>query len=206
MFLVYLILFSINIIRIKSDLPSCRQTFGSNTYDLNQLSHLTIKGEGFPYGYAITPCGLVPTSECGSNTGPPFEDGMTSCQTYIGDPSQPRFESTMGFLDGYGKTPNIEFIENSDGPGTGVMMTMRNARCGGIERLVKARFICDENMKTPTGMYVNENQPCVFAIKIKAAGACPVRPDSGGGSGGGIGGTVFVIILLVGLLLICEQK
>jgi hypothetical protein len=191
MLLAYLILFSINIIRIKSDLASCRQTFGSNTYDLNQFSHLTIKGEESPYGYALTPCGLVPTSQCGSNSGP-FEDGMTACQTYIVDPSQPRFESAMGFLDGYGKLPNIEFIENNAGPGTGVIMTIHNARCSGVDRLVKVTFICDKSVKTPTNMDVKEDPSCQFAITIKAAGACPL-----GSSSGVAGGTVFIIILLV---------
>jgi hypothetical protein len=198
MLLVYLILFLINIIQIESELASCRQTFGTNTYDLNQLSQLTITGQGFPYAYAITPCGIVPTSQCGPN-GSPFEPGMTACQENILDPSNPRFESAMGFLDGYGKLPNIEFIENTDGPGTGVIMTMRNARCSGLERLVKVTFICDQGVKTPTDMDVNESPSCQFTIKIKAAGACPVGsdgPNTGGGSSG-IGGTVFVIILLV---------
>jgi hypothetical protein len=192
MVLFYLILFLINIIRIECNLPACRQTFGEHTYDLNRLSRFTITGEETIFRYALTPCGLVPTSQCGPSS-VPFDDGMTACQERVSGPSTPRFESAMGFLDGYGKTPDTLFTENTDGPGTGVIMTLRNARCNGRERPVKVIFICDESVKTPTSMTVVEFPICEFTIRIKAADACPVRPSSGGGSGG----TVFVIILLV---------
>jgi hypothetical protein len=191
MFLIYLILFLINIIQIESELASCRQTFGKNTYDLNRLSHLTIMGEERSYAYAITPCDLVPTSECGTKSSP-FEPGMTACQRMIQNPSNAGFASAMGFLDGYGKPPDIEFIENTDGPGTGVIMTMRNAKCNDRERLVNVTFACDESVSTPTKMDVVESPTCQFTIKINAADACPLPPSTGVA-----GGTVFVIILLV---------
>jgi hypothetical protein len=197
MFFVFTILFLINIIQIESELDSCRQTFGSNKYDLNQLNDFTISGdEGF-YRYVITPCGLVPITQCGDNPFPPFESGMTSCQVRnLGPPS---FESSMGFLDGYGKPPNLEFSENTDGPGTGVIMMMRNAKCSGGERGVKVVFICDESITTPTRMDAVEFPTCQFTLKIKAAGACPIRPGPGPGpnTGGTSGGTVFIIILIV---------
>jgi hypothetical protein len=200
MFFFYLILFLINIIQVDSTLPACRQTFGSNTYDLNRLSQFTITGEDtLIYGYAITPCGSVPTSQCGQNS-QPFEQGMMACQKRMLGPT-PSFESAMGFLDGYGKTPNLEFSENTDGPGKGVIMTMRNARCSGMERLVKVIFICDESVATPTRMEVEEFPVCQFTIRIKAAGACPTGPSPTGPtppeSGGTQGGTIFIIILLV---------
>jgi hypothetical protein len=204
MFLVFTILFLINIIQIDSDLASCRQTFGSNRYDLNQLSGFTIVGEQAIYRYAITPCGLVPTSQCGENSSP-FDPGMTSCQINLIGPI-PRFESPMGFLDGYGKLPNLQFTENTDGPGTGVIMTMRNARCSGVERLVKVIFICDRGVKIPTRMDAVEAPQCQFTIRIKADGACPISPGPGptptpgpgpSGNTGTSGGTVFIIILLV---------
>jgi hypothetical protein len=189
--LFYLILLLIYVVQIDSELDSCRQTFGSNKYDLNQLSHLTILGEDLGYKYALTPCGLVPTDQCGQHPFP-LDPGMTACQQ---NKAILRFESAMGFLDGYGKSPNIEFSENDDGPGTGVIMTMRNAICGANERLVNVIFICDKSVEKPTNMDVKEDPPCTFTIKVRAAGACPT-----GGSifGGGItGGAVFVIILLV---------
>jgi hypothetical protein len=102
----------------------------------------------------------------------------------------------MGFLDGYERLPNLEFIENTDGPGTGVIMTMQNARCNGRERRVNVTFICDESVPTPTNMDVIENPVCYFTMKIKAAGACPIRLSLSSGAGGS-GATVFIIILLV---------
>jgi hypothetical protein len=172
MFFVFTILFLINIIQIESDLASCRQTFGSHKYDLNQLSGFTISGREGIFRYVITPCGLVPTDQCGAKT-TPFELGMTSCQVntlYI----PATFESEMGFLDGYGKPPNLEFSENTDGSVTGVTMMMRNARCNGGERTVKVVFICNENIKTPTEMNAVEFPACQFTLQIKAAGACPI--------------------------------
>jgi hypothetical protein len=186
MMLFYLILVLHNVIQIHSSLKSCRQTFGKNQYDLNQLSHLTILGDDNQgFRYALTPCGLVPTDKCGKNQ-ESFENGMTACQERISTLS---FESSMGFLDGYGKSPNLEFNENPQGSGTGIMMTMRNAQCNRQERLVKVIFICDKSAKNPTNMDVTE-ATCKFNITVKAAEACPV-------AGGLSGGTIFIIILLV---------
>ncbi len=188
----YLILsFLINVIQIDSTLDSCRQTFGSNQYDLNRLSHLTILGAATIYTYAFTPCGPVSVDRCGQNPSP-FEPGMTACQVNNLDPT-PRFESAMGFLDGSGHPPNIEFSENPDGPGTGVTMTMRNAKCNGLERLVRVIFTCDESAQNPTRMEVVEFPSCEFTIRIQAAEACPIKPSKSGTSGG----TIFVILLLV---------
>jgi hypothetical protein len=190
MLLFYLSLFFINVIQIDSTLDSCRQTFGSNKYDLNRLSHLTILGDDALYRYALTPCGLISTDQCGqSSFTPQFEPGMTSCQRGLTG-SPPRFESSMGFLDGYGKQPNIGFSENTAGRGTGVIMIMRNAVCNGGPRLVNVTFVCDKSIETPTKMEVVEAPACIFNIKISAAGACPI-------SSGIAGGTVFIIILLV---------
>ncbi|CAF1050737.1 unnamed protein product [Rotaria sordida] len=199
MTLFYLILILFNIIQIDSSLNTCRQTFGPNKYDLNQLSHLTILGEEKPFRYVLTPCGLVPTNKCGSSTSS-FEPGMTACQERIPDA---RFESAMGFLDGYGKSPNLLFNENPQGPGTGIVMTMRNALCNGHERFVNVTFICDENIKQPTKMNVIEGPICKFKIIVRAAEACPVK---GGITGGGItGGAIFIIILFVLIIvyLVC---
>jgi hypothetical protein len=200
MVLFYLILFLINIIQINSNLASCRQKFGSNTYDLNRLNHLTIMGEETIFRYAMTPCGLVPTSQCGPSS-VPFEEGMTACQERFLGPAAPIFESAMGFLDGYGKSPDLEFIENTDGPGTGVIMRMRNAKCNGRERPVKVTFICDENVPTPTKMDVVEFPLCEFTITIKAAGACPVRSSGDGGAAFVITLLVVVVVYLVGGVL-----
>jgi hypothetical protein len=185
MALFYLILTLLNVIQIDSSLHSCRQTFGSNKYDLNQLSHLTLFGSDTSFRYALTPCGLVSTDNCGKSS-KPFENGMTSCQERV---SANSFESAMGFLDGYGKPPNLEFSENPQGSGTGVLMTMRNAKCNQAPRIVNITFICDKNIPNPTTMDVQETS-CQFAITVKAAGACPVK-------GGITGGTIFIIILLV---------
>src|SRR5689334_17159238 len=149
MVLLHLILILINVIQIDSTLDSCRQTFGSNKYDLNRLSDLTILGDDSQgFKYAFTPCGLVPINQCGQGS---IEPGMTACQV-----RGTTFESSMGFLDGYGKSPNIEFSENPAGPGTGVLMTMDNARCSGGQRLVRVTFTCDESAKNPTRMEVVE--------------------------------------------------
>lgn len=198
MLLFFSVIFLINIIQINSRLDSCRQTFGSNTYDLNELSHLTLTGEQGIYRYALTPCGVISTDKCGTNP-LPFEPGMTACQERFIGPSTPVFESAMGFLDGYGKTPNIEFRENSDKPGSGITMTMRNALCNAQPRLVIVIFTCDKSIETPTTMEVVEFPTCEFTIRISAAGACPNRPRPGpsGPSSGIAGGAVFLIILLV---------
>lgn len=188
-FLIYLLL---NINQINGSLKSCRQTFGSNTYDLNQLSHLTIIGQDSTFQYAFTPCGSVPTENCGKPTTIfPFEKGMTACQERIGGAT---FESPMGFLDGYGKSPNIEFKENPQGPGTGVVMTMQNAKCNGAPRIVIVTFICDKTMKNPKNMIVVEKPICQFTITVKAAEACPYTGSSKKGLSGG---AVFIIILFV---------
>ncbi|CAF1099877.1 unnamed protein product [Rotaria sordida] len=190
MFLFYLILILFNIIQIDSSFERCRQTFGSNKYDLNQLSHLTILGEEKPYRYVLTPCGLVPTDKCGSST-LPLEQGMTSCQEKI---SEATFASAMGFLDGYGKSPNLEFNENPQGPGTGIVMTMRNALCNSGGRFVNVTFICDKSIKQPTKMNVVEDPKCKFTIIIIAAEACPIKE-------GITGGAIFIIILFVLIII-----
>lgn len=192
-FFVYVILFFIHIDRIESKFQPCEQTFGPNHYDLNQLSHLTITGNDPQFRYAFTPCGLVPTDQCGSSsTG--FQAGMTACQERVEGPGAPRFESEMGFLDGYDHPPNIEFSENADGPGTGVIMTMKNAKCNLVERLVKAIFTCDKSVKNPTTMDIVEFPACQFTIRIRAAEACPVVPS---GTSGLTGGAVFIILLAI---------
>ncbi|CAF3731932.1 unnamed protein product [Rotaria sp. Silwood1] len=190
MILFYVILILFNIIQIDSLFERCRQTFGSNKYDLNQLSHLTILGENNSYSYALTPCGLVPTDKCGSST-LPFEQGMTACQEKI---SETKFASAMGFLDGYGKSPNLEFNENPQGPGTGIVMIMRNALCNGNERFVNVTFICDKRIKQPTKMNVVEDPKCKFTMTIIAAEACPIKE-------GITGGAIFIIILFVFVLI-----
>ncbi|CAF1457410.1 unnamed protein product [Adineta steineri] len=187
MVLFYLILTLVNIIPIDSSLRSCRQTFGANKYDLNKLDHLTLSGGDTQFRYLLTPCGLVPADKCGKSPAP-LDKGITSCQERIATSS---FESAMGYLDGYGKSPNLEFKENPQGPGTGVVMTMRNAKCNMNKRLVKITFICDTSITNPTTMDVKENPTCQFDITVKAAGACPIK------EGGVSGGTVFIIILLV---------
>jgi hypothetical protein len=187
MFLFYLVVISLSVIQIDSSLDACRQTFGPNKYDLNQLDHLTLLGDEGLFRYALTPCGLVSTDKCGTYA-MPFEKGMTGCQERIASTS---FESSMGFLDGYGKTPNIEFSENPQGPGTGVVIIIRNAKCNGMERLVTTTFICDQSVHNPTKMDVTEVS-CKFTITVRAAEACPVK-----GGGGMSGGTIFIIILLV---------
>ncbi|CAF3782519.1 unnamed protein product [Rotaria socialis] len=184
--LFFLVLILLNIIQIDGSLESCRQTFGSHKYDLNQLSDLTILGTGGLFRYALTPCGLVPTNTCGKNT-LPFERGMTSCQERIATAT---FEASMGFLDGYGKSPNLQFSENPQGPGTGIIMNISNALCNGGPRLVKITFICDKNIKKPTTMSVSENPACQFTVTIKAAEACPLTKDL-------TGGAIFIIILFV---------
>ena len=186
----YVILFVIDFDQIESKFQPCEQTFGSHHYDLNQLSHLTITGQETIFQYALTPCGLVPTDQCGPTLSDSLE-GMMACQERILGPGSPRFESPMGFLDGYGKTPNLEFQENTDGPGTGVIMTMRNAQCNFQERLVETTFICDKTVKNPTTMEIVEFPTCQFKIRIRAAEACPVVAS------GMTGGGVFIILLVI---------
>ena len=188
----FLLLLLTQIIPLESKLDACRQTFGANSYDLNQLSSVTLFGNDASFRYALTPCGLVPVENCGTNV-KPFQDGMTSCQERV---SPPKFESEMGFLNGYGQSPDLEFAENPQGPGTGVLMTMRNAKCNFNERLVKVTFVCDETVSTPSTMDVKETPTCVFNINVRAKQACPL---SGGGSISG--GTIFVIILLVAIVV-----
>ncbi|CAF1586333.1 unnamed protein product [Adineta ricciae] len=179
-----------SLVQIIHSLDSCRQTFGKHKYDLNRLNHLVLSGDGGEFRYVLTPCGLVPTDKCGKS-GTPFTQGMMACQERIATSS---FESAMGFLDGYGKTPNLEFVENSQGPGTGVLMTVRNALCNGRERLVKITFVCDESQKNPSTMVVVEGPTCQFAITVKAADACPVQ-------GRISGGIIFIIVLLVVIIV-----
>lgn len=189
MVLFYLILIILSIIHIECYLESCRQKFGSHKYDLNQLSDFTIFGSDDEFRYALTPCGLVPTNQCGKNT-VPFDPGMTACQERV---SGGRFESSMGFLDGYNKLPNLEFSENPQGPGTGVVMIVRNAKCNLQERFVQITFICDKSIKKPTRMDVVETM-CRFKITVRAVGACPLE-------GSMPGGAVFIIILFVGIII-----
>lgn len=192
-----------NIKEIDCKYQPCEQTFGSNHYDLNQLSHLTIKGQETLFTYAFTPCGLVSTDQCGPPSSTPFEPGMTACQQRFKGPGSPAFESSMGFLDGYGMSPSFEFSENTDGPGTGVIMVMRNARCNWSDRVVKVVFTCDKSITNPTSMEIVEFPTCQFTIYIKAAEACPVAPtpsttSSGNTSSGGVaGGVVFIIIFIL---------
>ena len=202
------ILFFIDINEIDSKYQPCEQTFGSNHYDLNQLSHLTIKGQETLFTYAFTPCGLVSTDQCGPPSSTPFEPGMTACQQRFKGPGSPTFESSMGFLDGYGKSPSFQFTENTDGPGTGVIMVMKNGICNGGERLVTVTFTCDKSILNPTSMEVVEFPICVFQIRIRAAEACPVAPTPTSTPGGGtttggstVGGVVFIIILVVVIAL-----
>lgn len=188
------LLLIIHVVSIENKLDACRQTFGQNKYDLNQLSDFTLFGTDGSFRYVLTPCGLVSTDQCGTSS-LPFDNGMTSCQERI---SPPKFESAMGFLNGYGQTPDLEFAENPEGLGTGVVMTMRNAKCNFMERLVKVTFICDKTVTTPSTMDVAEQPTCVFTITIRAKQACPITGDGGGNGGTSMsGGTVFVIILVV---------
>ncbi|CAF5028902.1 unnamed protein product [Rotaria sp. Silwood1] len=190
MLLFYLIVILFNIIQIDCSLETCRQTFGSNKYDLNQLNHITLIGEDKTFRYAFNPCDLVPIDKCGKNSGS-FEQGMTACQERI---LGTKFESPMGFLDGYGKLPNLEFSENPQGPGTGIVMIMRNAKCNGVERFVHVTFICDKSIKQPTTMNVIEDPMCKFMITVQAAEACPLK-------GGISGGAIFIIILIVLIII-----
>ncbi|UJR23973.1 hypothetical protein I4U23_026940 [Adineta vaga] len=190
MVLLSYILTFIGLFQIINSLDSCRRTFGKNKYDLNQLNHLALEGDDGDFRYVLTPCGLVPKEKCGKTTGP-LEEGMMACQERIATSG---FESAMGFLDGYGKSPNLEFQENPQGPGTGVLMTVRNALCNARERLVTVTLICDKIVKSPTTMVIVEAPTCQFAITVKAAGACPI-------SGGVAGGTIFIIILLIVIIV-----
>lgn len=177
---------------VVGQLDACQQTFGSNKYDLNQLNTFTLSGDDGSFRYVLVPCGLVTEQKCGRST-MPFEKGMTACQERI---SSSTFESAMGFLNGYGKSPDLEFLENPSGSGTGVIMTMRNALCNGQQRLVKVVFICDETILKPTTMHVVESPTCSFTITVRAAGACPVKADKNSKSSFS-GGAIFLIILLV---------
>ena len=169
-------------------LDVCRLTFGSSRYDLNRLNGLTLLGGDASFRYALSPCSPVPTEQCGTNT-QPFEAGMMACQERV---SPNKFESPMGFLNGYGKSPDVEFKANPQGEGTGVLMIVRNALCNGGERLVQVTFICDPSANKPKTMNVSEAPICTFTITVKAAEACPLT------SGSSIsGGTVFLIVLLV---------
>jgi hypothetical protein len=162
------------LVRLAGALDFCRLTFDSNRYDLNQLNGETLLGNDSSFRYALRACAVLPTDLCGKNTRP-YEAGMMACQERV---STQTFESSMGFLNGYGKSPDLEFKENPQGPGTGVLMIMRNALCNGRERVVQVTFICDRSATKPSPMTVAESPTCTFEISLRAAQACPVSGES----------------------------
>lgn len=179
-------LFLLAALAVDASLDACRQSFGSRKYDLNRLSGITLAGTDAQFRYLLRPCGLVATEKCGKSF-VPFEPGMMACQERISTSS---FESAMGFLDGYDKSPNLAFIENPQGPGTGIVMIIRNAKCNGQERPVNVTFVCDKTVASPTTMNVVEGPTCKFAIEVRATQACPT-------SGRTAGGTWFVVTLVI---------
>jgi hypothetical protein len=167
-----LIAFFVVLNSVECMMNSCLQTFGSNKYDLNGLSKFTLSGSDDEYDYALTPCAIVGREAC-HNHAVPYE---MSCQYYR------RYERwfTMAFIDG--KSPflpnkNATYEENSDGPGTSVLMTTSNGNtCLGVPRYVTIKFICDKTVVRPTDMTVLRNlTSCEYHIRVRAAQACPIQ-------------------------------
>ena len=177
------------LLRFVGALDVCSLKFGSVRYDLNRLSGVTLFGDDASFRYALRPCAAVPTDQCGTNT-QPFEPGMMACQERV---SPPKFESPMGFLNGYGQSPDLEFQENPQGPGTGVLMIVKNAKCNFQPRIVRVTFICDRSASKPRTMIVKEAPTCTFEITVRAAEACPLSSSGSSLSGG----TIFLLILLI---------
>jgi hypothetical protein len=115
-----------------------------------------------------------------------------ACQTS----SVNTFVSILAFIDGVKET-NASFIER-EGPGSGVVMTIRNGDgCGGPSRTMIVTFICDSNVKHPTLIDVDESPSCIFNIKLRAADACPLGSSNGPTSTPFGGGAIFVIVVVV---------
>ena len=51
-------------------MDSCRQTFGTNKYDLNRLSDFVLFGSDDEYDYAITLCDVIKVDACHGHTVP----------------------------------------------------------------------------------------------------------------------------------------
>lgn len=169
-FLALLLLFiTLNI--AKCDMDSCRQTFGSNKYDLNRLSSFTLFASDDQYDYAINPCSVVPPEGCHGHA-VPYE---MSCQY------QRSFHmwSTMAFLDSKSSfSPNLNatYTENPDGPGTGVFMTTTNGDpCFGRTRYMRMKFICDKTIEQPSNISIVEWSNCDFHVEVRATQACPLE-------------------------------
>jgi hypothetical protein len=173
-------------------MPSCRLTFGSNKYDLTRLSGITLNGDGTTsdrYHYALNPCGILPPTSCGTPVPP--RDGVMACQTS----STNTFVSVLAYIDGT-KPTNAVFTEREE-PGSGVVMTVRNGDdCRGPRPMI-VTFICDQKVKHPSSIDVDESPACTFNIKLTAADACPLGPSDGSTSAPIDGGTIFVIVVLV---------
>ena len=185
----YLLFVLFNIVEIDTFLRSCRQKFGVNQYDLNQFNQLTIKGQDENYVYVLAPCSLLSKEQCGQSDSGQFQQGITCCQKRL---ETNQFESAMGFLDGFNKPPNLQFRENNQGPGTGIIMIMKNAKCNEDVRLVNVTFICDKTVRRPTTMKVIEDPPCQFEITIRASDACPLHQTKRITAG-----AIFLILLFV---------
>lgn len=152
-------------------MDSCRQTFGSNKYDLNSLSEFTLYGMDIEFQYAFTPCGVLKTNECFGRT---FQNAM-SC-TY-----ESLFNRwyTLSFLDAKSPYPpytNASFWENPDGPGTGVLMITSNGDpCYGLTRFMRVKFICDKTAEGVSNITASQVDVCVFGLELRAKQACPLE-------------------------------
>jgi len=152
-------------------MDSCRQTFGSNKYDLNRLNSFTLFASDDQYDYSINPCAIVPPDTCHTHTVP----NEMSCQY------QRAFHqwSTMSFLNGQSPWPpnaNATFTENPDGPGTGIFMTTSNGDpCFGTTRYMRMKFICDKTIEQPSNISIVEWLKCDFHVEIRAAQACTIE-------------------------------
>ncbi|CAF1133924.1 unnamed protein product [Rotaria sordida] len=152
-------------------MDSCRQTFGSNKYDLNRLSEFTLFGSDDEYDYAFTPCAIVKPDACHGHT----VSNEMSCQY---DHSFHMW-STMSFIDSKSPWPpnaNASYTENPDGPGTGILMTTTNGDpCFGVTRYMRIKFICDKTIEQPANMTVVQWIRCDFHVEVRAAQACPIQ-------------------------------
>ena len=155
----------------KGAMDSCRQTFGSNQYDLNRLNEFTLLGSDDEYDYALNPCDIVKPEACHGHTVP----NEMSCQY-----SRPfQMWSTMSFIDTKSTWPsnvNATYAEGPGGPGTGIFMTTSNGDpCFGRIRYMRMNFICDKNVEQPTNMTIVQWSNCDFHVEVRAIQACPIK-------------------------------
>ena len=151
-------------------MDSCRQTFGTNKYDLNRLSEFVLFGSDDEYDYAITTCDIIKADACHGHT----VSYEMSCQYNRAF----QMWSTMAFLDSKSTFPpnlNATYTENPDGPGTGVFMTTINGDpCFGRTRYMRMKFICDRTVERPTNMSIVQWSNCDFHVEVRASQACPL--------------------------------